>query len=76
MKTKTKAGISTANERLRKAEREVVAAKAAHRKAFRKACAALFDEYGLYLDANGCEGASLELLELNGRAYRIGDLPE
>ena len=76
MKTKTKAGISAATERLRKAEREVIAAKAAHRKAFRKACVALFDEYGLCLEVNGYEGARLELVELNGRAYRIGDLPE
>jgi hypothetical protein len=72
----TSAKIATATEQLRKAERQLEKAREGHRQAFRKALVALFNEYGLQVEANGSEGARLEISELRGTTYKIGDLPE
>lgn len=73
----TKSRIAKSAKKIQSAERAVEKAKVAHRAAFRKACVALFNEYGLYLDAEGTEGARLSIEELPiGREYSIGDLPE
>lgn len=72
----TKTRIAESAKKLREAEKAVERAKLAHRAAFRKACVALFNEYGLFIDANGTEGARLEINDLRGRTYPIGDLPE
>lgn len=72
----TKSKIAESAERLRQAEEAVQVAKSEHREAFRVALVALFNEYGFYLDANGSEGADLEICELHGTEYPIGDLPE
>lgn len=74
LKTGIKIAESLAN--LQAAERAVEDAKKEHRLAFRKALAALFQEYDLYIEADGYEGATLSIVELNGRAVDVGDLPE
>lgn len=76
---KTTSKIAKSAEKLRKAEEAVKKkAKGEHREAFRQALAELFNEYGLKLDSNGCEGCSLEITEAGqfGRKFEIGELPE
>jgi hypothetical protein len=75
---KTTSRIAKSAEKLRKAEEAVKAAKGEHRQAFRQALADLFNEYGLRLDANGCEGCDLEINEVGqfGRKIEVSELPE
>lgn len=74
----TKSKIAESTLKLRAAEEAVKQAKREHREAFRQALADLFNEYGLQLEANGCEGCSLEISEDNayGRAFDVSELPE
>lgn len=76
MKTATK--IAKTAEKLQKAEEALAQARNAHREAFRTALVALFNEYRYYLDANGSEGARLEInaFGISQQAYRIDELPE
>lgn len=76
MSKETKINITAARAQIVNAERELERAKAAHRQAFREALVALFNEYGLSLEADGCEGSRIEINDLNGVTYKIGDLPE
>jgi hypothetical protein len=73
---KTKDTMNAARARIVEAERELERAKAEHRQAFRAALVALFNEYGLALGTNGAEGSRLEIEDLNGNVFRIGDLPK
>lgn len=66
--------MSRSLARLAKAEQVVRDAKAAHEEAFLEACAALFNRYGLRLEAGGSEGSRLEVVEFNGRIEAKGIL--
>lgn len=59
---------------LRDAEKAVEKARTAHRVAFRKALAQLFNEYGLKLD-EGSQGARLAI-EPVMREFKVEELPE
>lgn len=66
-----------AQKRIRAARKAVERAEQAHRNAFRKACAALFNEYRMRIVADGDEGARLRIEELRGgEDYPITELPE
>lgn len=67
--------MSSARARIVEAERELERAKAEHRQAFRAALVALFNDYGLALEADGAEGARLEIRDLDG-AIKLADLPK
>ncbi len=60
---------------LREAEKAVEKARTAHRAAFRKALASLFNEYGLKLEAEGTQGAQLAI-ETVHREFKVEELPE
>jgi len=75
---KTTSKIAESAEKLRQAEEALKLAKGEHREAFRQALVDLFNEYGLQLEANGCEGCELEINDLSrfGRAVTIAEIPE
>lgn len=73
---KTKVKIAKTAALVAKAEEAVKEAQAAHRLAFREACAALFTEYGLCLEADGSMGAHLTICELGGDAFSVNGLPQ
>jgi hypothetical protein len=72
----TKRKITDSYKAIEQAEQALRAAKEAHREAFRQALVALFNEYGLCLEANGTEGARLEIEELGAPLYHANRLPE
>lgn len=57
---------------IREAEKALEKAKLARRASFRKAVADVFNEYEMSLESAG----DLEIVELNGRTVKAGDLPE
>lgn len=61
---------------LREAKKAVEKAERAHREAFRKACVALFNQYGLCLEADGDQSAHLTIKALGASAFSAEDLPE
>lgn len=70
----TRAKTSASVKALRDAERAVEKARVAHRAAFRKALAALFNEYGLRLGAAG-SCAKLIIGPTEGE-FTVEELPE
>lgn len=56
--------VSHARDRVEVAEGELAEAKAELEQDFRKALVALFNEYGFSVEANGSEGARLEIHEI------------
>lgn len=76
MKTKTRMVASA--KKLEKAEQALKESKLAHRAAFRVALVKLFNEYRFYLDANGTEGARLDIEEFgpSQKEYALKELPE
>lgn len=66
---KTVSALREAKKAMEKAERD-------HRAAFRKACVALFNQYGMKLDADGDQSARLVIEELRGSEFTVGELPE
>jgi hypothetical protein len=60
---------------LRDAEKAVEKARVAHRAAFRKALAQLFNEFGLKLEAEGTQGARLAIEPVK-REFKAEELPE
>lgn len=66
-----------AQKRLRDARKAVERAELARREAFRKALVALFNEYRLYLIADGDLSAHLKIEELrDGNDYPTEELPK
>jgi hypothetical protein len=60
---------------LRELKKAVAKAQLAHRAAFRKELVALFNEFGLKLEASGSQGARLEI-EAVTREFKAEELPE
>lgn len=76
-KTKAKGDSAKLRQAIKDAERVAADAKAAHRAAFRAACAALFNEWGFFLMADGDLSAHLRIEEMReGHKYPLEELPE
>jgi len=75
---KTKERIAATLAKVEEAEQAVKDAKKEHRAAFRVALAELFNEYELSLDAEGCEGCDLVIVDPGPyhRKFDVSELPE
>lgn len=78
-KAKAQAAVERARKAFDKAQAQAQKAldkaQAQHREAFRVDLAKLFKQYQLKIEANGVEGARLEIVELRGE-YQLSELPE